>query len=953
MRFRTIAIAAVLAAGLVSTTFAFAPKKGGDSTITAAGTHQPRLHRAIGHTAPANAKLGSLAGWQQIWDRDTDVPLRMWGPSLPYFASTADGPTAARAATDFLAAHIALLAPGSAASDFAIIGNQLDPSGTIRTVGFQQYANGLRVEGGTIGITFERDHLVMVSSTALPHVAVRMPPASLARAPVEEGARAFLAGDDIATRVRAHGDRVIVPMVYERGAKRAPEIAYRVAETVQVEADRGAGRWDVWVDANDGTAIARKSLVHYEFSGTVDFDVPDRYPLSTRHPQPAPQDTHTINGVAVTSDVSGLVGFAAPDPATVVPGLSGPLVAMTNKQGALVTDTLSLGSGGAITWSHAADPQSDAQLDTFVFASQAKAFVRARLDPGLAWLDNQLSATVNEDQDQCNAYSNGDDIHFYKETPGVCENTGRIADVVYHEFGHSVHNNSLIPGQGQFDGSLSEGLADTLAVSITGDHGMGRGFDFTDAPLRDVDPVGIEKRWPDDATGEVHADGEIIGEALYDLRKALQAKYGDDAGFTKFLSLYYGVMQRASDIPSSYAAVLVTDDDNGNIADGVPDQCAIDSAFALHGLADTAAGFAFQPPTRTNNTVSLSFSTPPVLNPDCPPPSIASVTLSWKLLGGAPTATDLPLTGSGTTYSAELPAQEPGSTVLYHVTVVLSDGTKVAFPDNRADPDYQMYVGAVTPIQCFDFENGFGDWTHTGTPATRDEWQVGPPMGLGGDPTAAHGGTNVLGVDLSSDGYYRGGTKQSATSPAIDLKGYTNVHLQYYRWLNSEDAAYDPAFITANGTKVFENYASPGMPTNEVYFTDKEWRFADVDLSGVAIAAAGAPITISFEQDSNRGVNMGGWTVDDVCVVALANSNPALCGNGTVDPGESCDDGNRIGGDGCPANCQTETIACADGSGDCDGAGCCSSTRDPSGPIALSLLTVGLVLRRRRAAHAA
>src|SRR3569833_2308417 len=329
MRFRTISLAAVLAAGLVSTTFAFAPKKGGDSTITAAGTHQPRLHRAIGHTAPANAKLGSLAGWQQIWDRDTDVPLRMWGPSLPYFASTADGPPAARAATDFLAAHVALLAPGAAPSDFAIIGNQLDPSGTIRTVGFQQYANGLRVEGGTIGITFERDLLVMVSSTALPHVAVRMPPASLARAPVEEGARAFLAGDNIATHVRAHGDRVIVPMVYERGVKRAPEIAYRVAETVQVEADRGAGRWDVWVDANDGTA-----------------------------------------------------------------------------------------------------------------------FARARLNPGLAWLDNQLSATGNEDQDQCNAYSNGDDIHFYKETPGVCENTGRLADVVYHEFGHSVHINSLIPGQG-------------------------------------------------------------------------------------------------------------------------------------------------------------------------------------------------------------------------------------------------------------------------------------------------------------------------------------------------------------------------------------------------------------------------------------------------------------------------------------------------------------------------
>ncbi|HEY6036887.1 MAG TPA: myxococcus cysteine-rich repeat containing protein, partial [Kofleriaceae bacterium] len=430
-------------------------------------------------------------------------------------------------------------------------------------------------------------------------------------------------------------------------------------------------------------------------------------------------------------------------------------------------------------------------------------------------------------------------------------------------------------------------------------------------------------------------------------------KYGDAAGFAKFLTLYYAVMQRAADIPSSYPAVLVADDDNGNVADGVPDQCAIDGAFALHGLADTAAPFHFEPPTRTNNTVTLSFTAPPSGNPDCPPPTVASVTLSWKVQGDMAAATDVPLTGSGTTYTGDLPPQAAGTTVRYHVTIVLTDGTKVAFPDNRADPDYQMYVGAVTPIRCFDFEDGFGEWTHTATPASRDEWEVGPPMGLAGDPTTAHGGANVLGVDLSGDGYYRPGTKQSATSPAIDLMGYTNVHLQYYRWLNSEDAAYDQAFISANGTRVFENFASPGMPANGVLFTDKEWRFADVDLSGVASAAAGAPIAISFEQDSNRNFNMGGWTVDDVCIVALADPNPALCGNGTVDPGETCDDGNKLAGDGCSATCQTETIACPDSSHECDGAGCCSSTRDPSGAIALSLLTVGLVLRRRRAARAA
>lgn len=61
-----------------------------------------------------------------------------------------------------------------------------------------------------------------------------------------------------------------------------------------------------------------------------------------------------------------------------------------------------------------------------------------------------------------------------------------------------------------------------------------------------------------------------------------------------------------------------------------------------------------------------------------------------------------------------------------------------------------------------------------------------------------------------------------------------------------------------------------------------------------------------------------------------------LCGNGLVDAGEQCDDGNSSGGDCCDQDCQYETSgsACDDGNactgGDaCDGAGLCT------GPTAL------------------
>jgi cysteine-rich repeat protein len=41
-------------------------------------------------------------------------------------------------------------------------------------------------------------------------------------------------------------------------------------------------------------------------------------------------------------------------------------------------------------------------------------------------------------------------------------------------------------------------------------------------------------------------------------------------------------------------------------------------------------------------------------------------------------------------------------------------------------------------------------------------------------------------------------------------------------------------------------------------------------------------------------------------VVATTTTLPSPCGNGTLDAGEQCDDGNTLSGDGCGATCQDE-----------------------------------------------
>lgn len=52
----------------------------------------------------------------------------------------------------------------------------------------------------------------------------------------------------------------------------------------------------------------------------------------------------------------------------------------------------------------------------------------------------------------------------------------------------------------------------------------------------------------------------------------------------------------------------------------------------------------------------------------------------------------------------------------------------------------------------------------------------------------------------------------------------------------------------------------------------------------------------------------GNTIAGDGCSATCIDETAAVCGNGSVETGETCDDGNTTNGDGCSAICQTETI---------------------------------------------
>ncbi|HEY0138324.1 MAG TPA: hypothetical protein VGB85_29770, partial [Nannocystis sp.] len=614
-----------------------------------------------------------------------------------------------------------------------------------------------------------------------------------------------------------------------------------------------------------------------------------------------------VNGVAGTATSAGVVSFADGNPAAVIAGVVGAQAAVINEAGPPASKDLSLPPGGIALWSDPSE-QVDAQLSAYIHANVVKQRVRS-VAPDFAYLDQQLQIFVNI-ADICNAFSDGDNLNFFQSGAG-CENTARIADVVYHEFGHSAHVQSLVPGVGQFEGALSEGIADYLSASITNDASLAPGFflDSPGEPLRELDPQGDEWRWPDDLTGEVHDDGRIIGGTLWDLRTALIDKLGP-AGGVQADRIWFESIRRAVDIPTMYPEALVADDDDGNLANGTPNECEINLAFNEHGLLGGASA---------TGSVTL-FPTTPNGTP-----------VHLEIVGGSKACVDLAATGatlvvktSGLVvdmipepggFGAVLPNFPDGTLAEYQVVVNFNDGSTTSFPQNPADPWYQKYFGPVTNLFCTTFE---GPPESEGW-ALQGQWEWGAATGQSGDPNAPFSGGGMVGTNLA--GSYAPFTASSMISPPISTAGFKTVRLQYRRWLTVEDAFFDQATISVNGAPVWQNLNSDNGDLSTTAHRDSEWRFHDVDISG---AAAGGQVQLEFALASDGGLEMGGWNVDEVCVVGTEQGPPpSFCGDGIVDAGEACDNG-PANSDTTPNACRTDCVfafcgdAVIDGGEQCD-----------------------------------
>lgn len=270
---------------------------------------------------------------------------------------------------------------------------------------------------------------------------------------------------------------------------------------------------------------------------------------------------------------------------------------------------------------------------------------------------------------------------------------------------------------------------------------------------------------------------------------------------------------------------------------------------------------------------------------------ISAATMSYRV-GTAGAFTTVPMTLNAGTWSAGIPGQNAVAMVQYHIDAQDTVGSRRA----PADGEYQFLVGTQTSVFFNNCEADLG-WTH-GFVTGADDWQRGAPFGRSGtsggvgwaDPGAASG-TSVWANDLGGTGFngsYPNNNSNWLQSPSIPTNGVQNLHLRYKRWLTL--ASGDTARVLVNGTTVFTTTAA----TN-----DSAWQAIDLEIA--AIANSQSSLSIRFELVANATNVSGGWTLDDIELVASSDAVPpdyygvGTPGTGSVIPTLSLSAPARVG----------------------------------------------------------
>jgi subtilisin-like proprotein convertase family protein len=432
---------------------------------------------------------------------------------------------------------------------------------------FEVLRHGLVIEDASIAFRFKRGTLVQIVNQSFSEAKAILGPA-----PADPAGAVHAALEDASLQRGADRYRVV-----------EEADGYRLTRVASYTAKSAGEKFLVQVDLGEA-ALFEVAPTVYHVNGRADARVYPRYYAET--PADVPLVEHNVKDgtFSAQTDSEGQFSFEGTQRPK-IEGFTGKRVHINTRSGRAVSrDGAMDGDLWRIHFQSAGGSNDKDLAQAMVYVHTQRIIEHARRYISSDWFERRLTANVNLSS-TCNAHWDGSTINFYSGD-SQCANTGLISDVVYHEWGHGLDDNT----GGIADGAFSEGYGDIMSMLQTRDHVLGIGFQLNGEPVRDLEP---DKVYPRDR-GEVHAEGLIIGSTFWDLYKDLVAKHGAETADELIARYAYKVIYTARRYTEVYDALLVIDDDDENPGNGTPNFCLINKAFAAHGLAQesTACGLA-------------------------------------------------------------------------------------------------------------------------------------------------------------------------------------------------------------------------------------------------------------------------------------------------------------------------------------------------------------------------
>jgi len=494
---------------------------------------------------------------------------------------------------------------------------------------------------------------------------------------------------------------------------------------------------------------------------------------------------------------------------------------------------------------------------------------------------------VNQTSGYCpgNAWYDGSSINFCSSS-GSYPNTA-YSSVVHHEYGHH-----MVASGGSGQGEYGEGMSDCVAALIANDPVLGYGFTGNcNTGIRTASNTCQYLASGCSTCGSaIHSCGQLLSGIVWDIRTNLMATNPSNyLDIISTLTVNSILLHTGTSINAQIAIDFLTlDDDDANQNNGTPHRAEICAGFSAHGLScpalpALAIWLPAGPPSAIPAGVPTTLSVQITNGGENYVPGTGF--LYYRYDGGA--YTPLPLVPiGGTAYEVTLPAPNCSSTPQYYLSAQGSGGTVIKNPSNAPTTVFASAVGVLSLVMDDTLESDQG-WTvgDTGDNATLGIWTRADP-----EPTIAQPGddhTPAPGVKCwvtdyragsSAGSYDVDGGKTTVKTPTINLAGFSNATIGYWRWYSNDKGAAPGADVFVvdisnnNGaTWVNAETVGPTGPGTTGGWIYHEFRVAD-------FVTPTAQIKLRFVASDYGSGSLVEAAIDDFQVFSLECNDAPVCG---------------------------------------------------------------------------